>query len=115
MDLRLAVYTSGRADDLLLGTIGRLVLGVQAKPVSRCTGGNKGLLLTPEVALRAWHSPYAKLQGRGLSPSPPNVPASRDLSRVDGVTLGRTKVQGPDWDRSSWPWSRRGSQFSRSA
>jgi DNA helicase HerA-like ATPase len=100
VDLRVAVFTPGKADELLLGTIAQLVLGVQASPVSSGKRVREGLQVTPEVALRAWHSPYAKLQGRGLTPSPPNVPAGRDLSLVDGVTLGQTKVQGPDWDRS---------------
>jgi len=100
VELRVAVHTPSLADELLLGTVSQLVLGVATTPVTNRDRSQAGLVVSPEIALRAWHSPYSKLQGRGLTPSPPNVSAGRDLSQVDGVVLGRTNVQGADWDRA---------------
>ena len=99
LELSVSVYTPTVADELLYSAISYIILGIPTIPVTRRHTAKAVLGVTPEEALRVWHSPYARLQGRGLTPRPPSLSSGRDLSRVNGVAIGETNVQGPDWDR----------------
>ncbi|WP_344234565.1 type IV secretory system conjugative DNA transfer family protein [Kribbella hippodromi] len=102
LSLELSVAARHLVEPGLLHLIGHSVLGL---PVRICTSREVARAMppvySPEMALRAWHAPYGPLQGRGMQSGPTTIPAAHDLSDVDGVTLGTTSVQGPDWDRAS--------------
>lgn len=97
--LEVVVGTRSPADPVLLDAVAQLVLGSSARHLTPKQAQGDLLCLPPEVALRVWHSPYERLQGRGLSAAAPTISSSHDLSDVDGVELGLASVQGPDWDR----------------
>ena len=102
LSLEVGVGAPRSVDTALLQLIGHSVLGVSTRALTpqQVTRTPK-LIYSPEVALRAWHGPYARLQGRGVLAGIRKISAYRDLSKSGGAIIGTTQIQGPDWDRPS--------------
>jgi hypothetical protein len=100
--LELVVSSKETLDPVLEQHLGVQLLGVPVRSMTPAQA-QKAWRATyaPEVALRAWHAPYGRLQGRGIGAAQQRISAAYDLSRSDGAALGTAHIEGPDWDRAA--------------
>jgi hypothetical protein len=100
VELTLSVGSDRALDPALLQLIGTSVLGLPIRAVTSTKAAlDSKMIYAPAIALRAWHAPYAPLQGRGLQSVAHKIAASHDLSQSNGIVIGTTRIEGPDWDR----------------